>query len=312
MRHAPFLLDRISGEAPLAKQRSGTARFAAPLRSHPAPCHLVFGCLMLGCLMLCTATAAADEPTDDAAPHEAVTPVVQSLESMGSLPWYDPERGGVAPVDVQPRVDDSVNRSSRWLPQPAKPAGPNPAPAGSPSGGGSVSTARSIAELIGWAIVAVLMVLVVGVLVYAFLRIEGVETRSAAGETEPEELEEDFQARLENLPVEVRRPTGDLLQEADRLVAAGQIDAAIIYLFGHRLLQLDRSHMIRLARGKTNRQYLAELRGRSELQGIMRETIQVFEASYFGRYEVTAERFQEIRASQPQFEALLAQLREAA
>ncbi|WP_164101908.1 DUF4129 domain-containing protein [Candidatus Laterigemmans baculatus] len=240
--------------------------------------------------------------------------VAESLESMGRLPWYDSESGEVAPVHVEPRVDDSVNRNSRWLPKPrsTNPTSGQPTSQGTSTAAPTPSGKFSLAEILGWVLVVGLMLLVVGLLVYAFLKIEGTESASASDVAAPEEREQDFQTRLEKLPVEVRRPSGDLLEEADRLAAAGQLDEAIIYLFGHRLLQLDRHHVIRLARGKTNRQYLSEMFGRNELRGIMRETVSVFEASYFGRYEITAERFAEIRASQPTLESLLARLREAA
>lgn len=266
-----------------------------------------------GLLFLTPTTLAVAAPQDVGTGPPAGDPtVVESLESMGNLPWYDAESGGVAPIEVEPRVDDSVNRDSRWLPEPPKPKTRQANPASQSSSAPSSPGSISIAEILGWIVVGGLMLLVVGLLVYAFLRIEEAEAGSAAGGAAPEEREQDFKRRLENLPVDVRRPSGDLLEEADRLAAAGQIDEAIIYLFGHRLLQLDRHHIIRLARGKTNRQYLAEMVGRSELRSIMRETVDIFEASYFGRHEITAEQFASVRASQTPFEALLASLREAA
>lgn len=274
-------------------------------------------CVLLGFFLVSALTCVAAETSrGDGTGSAAGNPeVVESLDAMGNLPWYDRESGGVAPIKVEPRVDDSVNRDSRWLPKPPKPAA-NPANPANPAGsGGSSSTlpgAISGMEILGWVVVGGLMMLVVGLLVFTFLRMEGSETGSAAGGSAPEEREQDFKTRLEKLPVEVRRPSGDLLEEADRLAAAGQIDEAIIYLFGHRLLQLDRHHVIRLARGKTNRQYLAEMVGRNELRSIMRETVDVFEASYFGRYSVTSERFAKLRGDQTVFETLLASLREAA
>lgn len=269
-------------------------------RSLPGRCRMVIalGLFLLSVDMVAAADADAVRGSDE---------VAQSLEAMGNLPWYDPDSGGVEPIDVRPQIDDSVNRDSRWL---AKRRAPGGTPA-SGAGGTAGRPSGSTAELVGWVILGVLMVLVVALLVYTFMRIDDAPSAAEASQGD-EERSKDLKSRMEQLPVDVRRPGGDLLQEADRLCEAGQIDEAIVYLFGHRLLQLDRHHAIRLARGKTNRQYLSELYGRPDLQHIVRETIDLFEQSYFGRYPVARTRFAQVRARQAEFESLLARIREAA
>ena len=144
------------------------------------------------------------------------------------------------------------------------------------------------------------------------LRMEPGRGEGSDDESTAEHRTIEEQARLEQLPVEVRRIQGDLLAEADRLRQSGRYDEAIIYLFGYRLLQLDRNHLIRLARGKTNLQYLRELASRRELQGIMRETVRLFERSYFGRYEISSDEYEALRGQQTAFESLLSNEREAA
>lgn len=254
-------------------------------------------------LVAAPAAAAADGGAT-----QATEEVTQSLEAMGSLPWYDPADGGVEPVDVRPRIDDSVNRDSRWL---AKPKAPGATPANPNVASGNRASANRSAERIGWVVLGVIMALLVALLVYTFMRIDDAPAAGEPSERD-DERPKDLQARMENLPMDLRKPVGDLLQEADRLYAAGQMDEAIIYLFGHRLLQLDRHQAIRLARGKTNRQYLSELYSRPELQPIVRETVNLFEESYFGRYAVAPGRFDDVRGRQAEFESLLARVREAA
>jgi cell division protein FtsB len=83
-------------------------------------------------------------------------------------------------------------------------------------------------------------------------------------------------------------------------------------LFSHRLLLLDRAGAIRLTRGKTNHQYLREVRSRAILHSLLSETVQLFEQSFFGRYALDAARFDEVRATQEQFMQALRQTREAA
>ena len=66
--------------------------------------------------------------------------------------------------------------------------------------------------------------------------------------------------RVESLPLAVDARRLDLLAEAQRCRERGDYGRAIIFLFSHQLLQLDKHGRIRLARGKTNRQYLREIR----------------------------------------------------
>lgn len=250
----------------------------------------------------------------------------KSLESMGSVPWYDVEESAIEPVPVKPRMDDSTNRESRWIPQPKKEKSvtskaTNPAqPAGQNSNGqmpGFWSALGTLlgdfSQVIGWVILALLIAAVVGSLVYAFSKMEGDDSASPSKQTiAADRLDESDEVRLENLPVQMQRPTGDLLSESDRLRDLGRLNEAIIYLFGHRLLQLDRAHAIRLARGKTNRQYLSELRRRKDLERLLFSTIQVFEQSYFGRYEITSGQYDDVRNMQAPFESALAAQKEAA
>ena len=58
----------------------------------------------------------------------------------------------------------------------------------------------------------------------------------------------------------LKKSPADYLDEAQRLYRNGDYAQAIIYLFSHQLLQLDRRHWLRLVKGKTNRQYLREVR----------------------------------------------------
>ena len=97
--------------------------------------------------------------------------------------------------------------------------------------------------------------------------------------------------RLERLPVDVRKPSSNLLAEAKSLMEAGNYNEAIIYLFSHQLVQLDKHQLLRLTRGKTNRQYLREIRENQEIQGVLRDTIYVFEDAFFGNHSISRERF---------------------
>lgn len=240
----------------------------------------------------------------------------ESFQRMGSLPWYDVEADAVQPVEVESRIDDSSNRESRWNPKARRARIPNPNAGSAPPVNSSIwqLLVDNFATIIQWIVLIGFVLLFVGLLLFALLKMDysatGKEssTRSKKVDVEADSAE---LARLENLPMPVRTESGDFLAEADRLRGLGRLDEAIVYLFGHRLLQLDRSHAIRLARGKTNRQYLAELRNKTELQGVLRHTVDLFEQSFFGKYRLSEGRFDSVRQLQSQFDVVLQSLRDA-
>jgi hypothetical protein len=100
-------------------------------------------------------------------------------------------------------------------------------------------------------------------------------------------------ARVEALPFEINRGTGDLLGEVRRLYEQGNFGQASVYLFSYQLLELDRHHLIRLAKGKTNRQYLRELaKRRGELNCYVEPTMVACEDVFFGNHPLTRARFE--------------------
>lgn len=99
--------------------------------------------------------------------------------------------------------------------------------------------------------------------------------------------------RVEALPVVVKREVSDLRSEARRLADSGRYSEAIVYLYSHLLVQLDRRQAIRLAKGKTNRQYLHEAAAaNSSFKPPVERTMTAFEAAYFGRHELTQAEFE--------------------
>ena len=86
--------------------------------------------------------------------------------------------------------------------------------------------------------------------------------------------------------------------------ASRELSAAIIYLFSHQLLQLDRRQVIHLTKGKTNRQYLREI-GRPPLRQLLTRPWWPlrtrFRPSRLDRW-----RFEGCWSRLPEFESLLA------
>lgn len=168
-------------------------------------------------------------------------------------------------------------------------------------GGPSFSWFGELMKLLVWTVLIGLLAVLVYALVQTFRRIEAARSANLAGQLSLED-EQTQEQRIENLPVNVRKKKGDFLDLARGYYEAGDFAEAIVYLFSHRLLQLDKAGWIRLAKGKTNRQYLLELAASSrsaarsssasDLQKILGQTMTCFEDVFFGQHTMTRERFE--------------------
>ncbi|WP_153558391.1 DUF4129 domain-containing protein [Roseimaritima sediminicola] len=255
--------------------------------------------LVLPAVLLPSAAAAAD-------------PVEQELvETIAGTPWYDSDGQQLRPVTVRERLDDASNRDSRWLPKPKRVRQSNQ---GLFSRLRNLFASMQFGNLFGWTMMIILAVALIAMLIYFFSKseLEVDLTSQHKGSRTRQREQEELTERMEQLPVEVRQGATDMRGEAQRLMSAGDYDRAIIFLFGHQLLQLDRCQMLRLARGKTNRQYVREVRSHGEAGRMLQQTVDSFEASYFGRHGVTVERFKYLWQENEKLEKLLRQQHEVA
>ena len=228
--------------------------------------------------------------------------------SQGALrdtSWFDSDSGELVPVYVKPVVDDSLNRDSRWLPKAKrvrKPATPNN-PAGGAGGGGGTGSGffgsnLTFGNLFGWVLLVAILVAAVALLLYAFSKTEidlGGDSKKSKSQSEQSAPDEQTIERMKHLPAELRRTDVNLRSEAERLMKEGRYDQAIILLFAHQLLLLDRAGLLRLNRGKTNGKYIRETRAVDPIAGShLRATVTAFERSYFGRHEIQQREFAEL------------------
>jgi hypothetical protein len=197
------------------------------------------------------------------------------LGETHEFPWYNRQRDGVQRLDVQPS-DDAATRHSRWVYRPVNWNWPG--------------WLGYLFEAFGWMILVTAVVIVL----WALLRALGLAEFSApAGGTANDELVRGDIDRVEALPFQLQRPQSDLLAEARRHCEAGEYEQAMIYLYSYQLVQLDRHHWIRLTKGKTNRQYLRELRSNRELWELMRTSMMTFEDVFFGHHRLERDRFEQ-------------------
>lgn len=205
----------------------------------------------------------------------------KALADRGDYPWYDARQDRLKRIDVQPPRESAANRGSTWQ------ATPDPVRADSWLRI-LLRSLGSVLKWVVWASVAAALVALVVLLARTFVRRE---SGQFAEETVSEQARTEADL-IEKLPFPVRLPQSDLLSEARRCYEQGDYAQAVIYLFSYKLLALDRHGLIRVTRGKTNRQYLAELLLHPPLQQMLEHTMIAFEDVFFGHHPLGREQFE--------------------
>jgi hypothetical protein len=239
---------------------------------------LVVGVLAL--LFVCLPTFAWSAKTNSES--RRVSPVSDTV-------WFDEDTGELLPVEVEDQRTDTENRSSRWTavssntPNPVNPTAP--------------ATNFPFAQLFGWLMLGGLLIGLVSILAWVFANSDfdftpgNIEQSLLKGEN----VDRQTRQRMEHLPEALRDTTVNPRSEAERLMQDGQFNEAIIYLYGHQLLLLDRVHWLRLARGKTNSRYVREAkRSQPEAGSRLQETVSAFERAYFGRHDLSQAEFERL------------------
>jgi hypothetical protein len=230
-----------------------------------------------GAALLPASAAAQNEEPSDA---EAVEAGQRALGGRTYFPFYDAQKDDVRRIEVP--AEKNPERAKKDWEQKTMTATPARA------FGRTSSGLAGIFQVLGLSLLALIIVGLAVLLIRAFLQGEQVQTQG----TKVIDTSSDVD-RVEDLPFQMKRPTGDFLSEARRLYEAGQYSEAIIYLFSYQLVALDKKHVIHLAKGKTNRQYLRETRSREPLKQVLQRTMISFEDVFFGHHELSRERFEE-------------------
>lgn len=218
----------------------------------------------------------------------------RALRSASQARWYDQESQGYAPPKLSPEADNSIRRST-WIAR-AKPA--------SSSTSWNLGISEFIAEALAWAAIGfVAVALTIGIVLLVLHATRNyVPSRLNYG-TSKKRIQID-PTRVEDLPFDFVASKRDPLSEAEQLRQAGRYNEAIVYLFAYMLLALDQSRQIHLQKGKTNRMYLREVKSPG-LKRIVEPTMLAFEEVFFGKYNISRERFELAWAQLDAFHAAL-------
>lgn len=263
--------------------------------------HLLFVCphvfaLVLALLFSAQVLLAADMASDEA----SIEAAKKALAGGGRFPWYDRSQDDVRRLRMTPR-EMQAERGEKWQDNSA-PKTPtfNPTTRTNYFGG--------VLQWLGLTALVLLLGVIAYMLVIAFLKDEVSENATVRKVVESRRDAD----RVEALPFHVRAASGDFLSEARRLYEAGNYSQAIIYLFSHELVQLDKHHVIRLTKGKTNRQYIRETRQRPAVAAVLECTMIVFEDAFFGKKQISREAFERCWRQLDAFEAELNRLERVA
>ena len=238
----------------------------------------------------------------------AISAIAQDSVEIGkealsnkAYPWYDTSTDGPRSLETKQRPDlRSGNRHNIPLKQKQYTQN-NTAPA-APGGGGTVN--QNFGGLIAgisamtWAALIALILLVIGILAWAMLRMQSqpaVDVEAAPRRSMAESIKQ--------LPFDLDSPTGDFRQQAHAAYVAGDYRRAMTYLFSHVLVTLDQKGLVRLRRGKTNREYLRELRAHQPISDYYQHVMVPFEASFFGDHELSKRDFETCWERHDQFQA---------
>jgi hypothetical protein len=107
------------------------------------------------------------------------------------------------------------------------------------------------------------------------------------------------------LPPELAAHADDFLAAAERAAAAGDYRLAICCLFHHLLDLLGKAGLIRLSRGRTNRQYLRQL-AQHPTRAILTEAMRLFEGIYFGGHPADSAMWEKMRSAHSRISKVIA------
>jgi len=224
-------------------------------------------------------------------PTPATAPAIASDDALGGhkYPWYDPETRAVKPL--QPQVGNgpfSTDRETVPVAKP-KPVTANTNTTTNTGGGlggfGGPTTPSNFAGPLNSIGLTIIILAIVVLLVITFLRLEAFKYDVNIDEGRSR------QESIEQLPFELEDSDGDFQSAAEAAYRRGDLRLAIVYLYSHVLVTLDQNRIIRLRKGKTNRQYLSEVRSRRGIASYFRQVMLPFESVFFGDHDMDADEF---------------------
>ena len=262
------------------------------------------GVVVILCLLLVSDARAMVSEYGDAAQG------VERAVVDADFPWLDAETGelnGPSLPDLQSSwvVDEKNTVPARAIPVTKNTAGTTTSNWGNWNwnwGAGGTGAFGSVFGIILWSLIGLVLLGLVGLLVFAFLKREDREEGSSQ-ESAGQKKKRLMRDHVQHLPFEIEEAEGDFLSAAEKALTNKDSNRAVIYLFADLLVVLEQNELVRLQRGKTNRQYLNDIWDYRELSPYFRNVMTAFEDAFFGRHKISHERAMDCFAGKDKFEA---------
>ena len=229
---------------------------------------------------------------------QQVTEVAE--RELERFPWY--ESGALKDLPrLEPGPAKSLNRREvpERIKKPKKAKPPNQPP---------TNRNQSYLSTIIWLVLMAGVLALVAIMLWVFLKQEFLSINKNSQYSNQDKL--DLQTRIKQLPFQLDEETlgSDLRELALTSAQQGKFARATMLLFSHVLLALDRRGHVKLKKGKTNRQYLQELRKHESLSAYFKQVMVPFEDSFFGNYPVKEQKFYECWNRLDQFQCEVEQV----
>ncbi|QEG21213.1 hypothetical protein MFFC18_10680 [Mariniblastus fucicola] len=224
------------------------------------------------------------------------------------LPWYDAGTEGLKSSTAPNRPGSIVSNRNRIPPlvekkkgkQVSKPLTPPVGTGGTGTAAGTVGT--SFVYVIG----IVFAIVLVALLIYGFLKLESDDTGTESNAKKRRQIRD----HIKHLPFEIEEQDGDFETFAEKSFRDGDYSKAVIYLFADLLVAMSESGVVRLQRGKTNRQYLNEVWDHGEIRPYYRKVMTAFEDAFFGKHVIERRRAEVCFSERPAFNAALEKIKQ--
>ena len=236
--------------------------------------------------------------------QEAIESGREALRN-GDFPWYDATLDDSKTIQIDnPPLPASQNRNNvaTYIP-PVRP----------PTAGGGwwanlwsslFSGTYYGLSIFMWILIAIGVVLAIALFAWLATKMEVFKGKMANEDLDGDAHEPE---RIKELPFELQTKAGDLREQALAAFEAGNVRLAMVLLFSHVLLLLDRRKLIRLRRGKTNRQYLREVSAHNQLAEYYQQVMVPFEETFFGDHALEKQIFENCWAQLDAFHTTLNQ-----
>ena len=230
-----------------------------------------------------------------------------AFDSSG-LPWYDSETKDLKSTNAPWRRESTVSDRNRIPPKVKKKKGQQVTkPQAPPTATGTGNTASAAGTSIIYIIGSIAALLLIAALIYGFLKLE---SNNETGE-ENEKRNRRIRDHIKHLPFELEEQDGDFETFAEKSLREGDYSNAVIYLFADLLVAMSESGVVRLQRGKTNRQYMNDIWDHQEIRPYFQKVMTAFEDAFFGKHEISQSRAEDCFGGRAAFDAGLEKIRKA-